>query len=99
MASLQAFSPAYANGQVLTASAVSLQTAINKSNTSVRIVNAGANIAYVKVGEGTIAATTSDLPLLSGQTIVISKSVGHDQLAYISALGATLHVITGEGGL
>lgn len=99
MASLQAFSPAYGNGQALTAGAASLRTTINKNSSSVRIVNAGANIAYVKVGEGTISATTADLPILSGQTIVITKSVGHDQLAYISALGATLHIIPGEGGL
>lgn len=99
MASLQAFTPAYGSGQALTAGVASLQTSIPKNNTSVRIINAGANIAYVKLGTGTVTATSSDLAVISGQTIVITKSVDHDVLAYISALGATLHIIAGEGGL
>lgn len=84
--------------QVLTPAAASASVSINSTAKSVRLVNAGANICHVRIGNGAQTATTADLPVRAGSEIVVSKGDGDDTLAHISAAGTTLHVQTGEGG-
>ena len=92
------FQPAYGNNQVLAAGAVSATAGILPASKSIRIVNSGANIAYFRVGEGAQTATVADCPILSGQSIIVEKGDGDNNIGYISALTTTLQVQSGEGG-
>ena len=93
------FQPQRGANQVTTPGAASGSVNIDKSSKSVRLVNAGANICHVRIGTGVQTATTSDMPILAGQSIIVQKGDGEDTLAHISAAGTTLHVQTGEGGV
>jgi hypothetical protein len=83
----------------LTAGAASLSTTLNEPSKSVRIVNVGENIAYVRIGRGAQTATTADMPVRALSSIIVTKGQEEDTLAYISALGTTLHAQCGEGGM
>lgn len=92
--------PHYGTNQVLTAAAASASAAIDKNDEQVRITNTGANKAYVRTynsAGGTQSATTADFCVNAGQTATITKGVDHNAIAYISAAGSSLEVITGEG--
>lgn len=97
----QPFFPAYGTNQSLTAGAGSLNATINKDNRQVRIVNTGANIAYVQtyssLDQAGTTASATDFPVPAGAMCTISKDTDHDQLAYISSAGTTLQVMTGDG--
>jgi hypothetical protein len=100
MSAQQPFSPHYGSNQVLTAGAAALSADIDATNAQVRIVNTGANIAYVRTYSSRAAAavaSTADLPIAAGAAKVFTKSLEHDKLSYISAAGTTLQMITGEG--
>lgn len=97
----QPFFPAYGTNQVVSPGAASAAVAINKDNRQVRIVNTGANIAYVQTFSsldqaGTVASTI-DFPVPAGAMCTISKDIDHDQIAHISAAGTTLNIMTGDG--
>lgn len=97
----QPFMPAYGTNQVLSAAAASANATINKDNRQVRIVNTGANIAYVQTYSSAdqpgTAASIADFPIAGGQASTITKDTKHDTLAYISAAGTSLQVMTGDG--
>lgn len=97
----QPFDPKYGSNQVLTAGAAALVATIDKANKQVRIVNSGANGAHIRCYSSQASpvpvASTADFFIPAGMASVITKDGTHDQLSYISALGTTLHVITGEG--
>lgn len=100
MTAKRPFMPHYGTNQVLTAAAGSLSAAIDPNDEQVRITNTGANKAYVRTynsANGTQSATIADLNVAPGQTTTITKGVNHNALAYISAAGTGLEVITGEG--
>jgi hypothetical protein len=99
MSALQPFSPHYGTNQVLTAAAAAATANIDPVDKEVRIINNGANIAYIRISrnDNVVAATTADLPILNGMSTTITKADGQDRLSYISALGTTLQVMTGEG--
>lgn len=84
--------------KVLTPAAGSASTAISVGTKSVRLVNVGANICHVRIGQGAQTATTADTPIRAGSEIVLTKADDDDTLAHISAAGTTLHAQTGEGG-
>lgn len=92
-----AFNPSYTKGQVVTPAAAAVSVALDNSTRSVCLTNLGAAVCYVRVGTGTIAATTSDYPIPSGAQVIISKGEDDNVLSHISAAGTTLHIITGEG--
>ncbi len=100
------FSPRYGSGQVLTATSSAASTAINNADQQVRIVNTGAQKAYVRTysslkGTLTVSATAADFVIPAGMASTLTKPTGgdfgHDTLTYISAAGTTLEVITGSG--
>lgn len=98
MASFQRFAPAYGGGQVVSATSSSATKTITKNSLSVRVTNFdAANVAYVKVGHGSISASTADYPVRANSEIWITKGTADDTIAYYSASGASLHIITGEG--
>ena len=100
MAVRAAFNPRSGANQVVTPAAASASIAIDAQAKAVRLVNSGTtNICHVRIGVGAQTATTADLPVLPGESIIVSKGDGENTLAYISAAGTTLHVQTGEGGV
>lgn len=85
--------------QVVTPGAASASVTIAEFPKSVRLVNSGANICHVRIGQGTQTATTADTPVLAGSELIVHRQEGENTVAYISASGTTLHIQTGEGGI
>lgn len=97
MSVLAPFNPAYTQGQTVNSAAVAASIAVNASAKQLTITNLGNNVAYIRTGTGTIAATTADMPILPGTQVSLTKGEMQDVLSHISAAGTTLHVIPGEG--
>ena len=97
----QPFMPAYGTNQVVAPAAAAATITINKDNRQVRIVNTGANIAYVQTFSNNdqpgTNATTASFPIAAGQASTITKDTDHDRLSHISAAGTTLNIMTGDG--
>jgi hypothetical protein len=95
----QPFSPSYGSNLVLTAAAASASAVLPNKTNQLSITNSGASIGHVRVFNSATAkpATTADLPILAGATRIITKDSQQDSIAYISAVGTTLHVMEGEG--
>ena len=96
MAALQPFSPQYGNGQTITTGAAASVT-VEKHALNVCFTNLGANVAYVRMGSGTVVATAADFAVPAGVQVVLTKKDGDDVLSTYSAVATTLHVISGEG--
>lgn len=95
------FQPHYGSNQVVTPAAASAAITIGFGNKSIMVCNTGVNIGYFRTGraaDGTVTATTADVPVPSGQTRIIEKPQDHDTLAHISAAGTTFQVMSGEAG-
>ena len=90
------FNPHRGSNQVVTPGAASAAVTIDATDKYVRLVNSGANICYVRVGTGTQTATTADMPVASGESVIVRKGDGENNLAHISAAGTTLNIQTGE---
>ena len=84
--------------QVVTPAAASASATIAIGPKSVRLVNSGANICHVRIGQGSQTATTADMPIRAGSEIIVQRQEDEVTVAYISASGTTLHIQTGEGG-
>lgn len=93
-----AFKPHYGSNQVVTPAAASASITISTDDKSVRVCNTGANIGYFRTSAAATTATTADVPVPAGQTVIIEKPQEHGVLAHISAAGTTFQVMTGEGG-
>ena len=94
------FAPHYGSNVQVTAGAASLTLTLTAGDDSVRIVNDGANIAFVrtfKIINGAASATAADCPCRANSTTILHK-LDDDRLAYLSPLGATLQVGTGISG-
>lgn len=95
------FTPGYGSGLVVSASTTNATRTIVMNASSVRVTNSGAVPVFFKIGlSSSTVATSKDLYLLAGTSIVVSKSVTHDTIAAITASStSTLQVISGEGGI
>ena len=93
------FQPQRGANQVVSPGATSASVAINANTQAVRLVNSGSNICYARIGTGPQTATTADMPIVSGESIVVRKGDGENTIAYISAAGTTLNIQPGEGGI
>ena len=93
------FNPSRGTNQVVSPAVASASVTLDKAARSVRLVNSGANICYVRIGEGAQTATTADMPVRAGESVIVSKGDGEDTLAHISAAGTSLNIQTGEGGV
>lgn len=65
----------------------------------VAIKNAGAAAAFIKFGaDNTVEATTSDFPILPGESNLLTKSEAHTYIAAITGSSTTtLYVTPGAG--
>jgi hypothetical protein len=77
----------------------SASSPIDQTNKSVRCVNWGAALCYVRIGTGPQTASSADTPIRAGSEVVLAKAEGEDTIAYLSATGTTLSIQTGEGGV
>lgn len=94
------FAPSYGSSQTVSPAASSATITLPTGNRSVRIVNTGASIAYVRIfnsQSGALAATVADFPVPAGMASTITKGPYDDRLAHISAGGTTLQIMVGEG--
>jgi hypothetical protein len=99
MAYIDPFAPNFGSNIVATPSSSSASVTIAAGDSSVRLVNTGENVCYVRIGEDAATATTADLPIRAGSEIIIKKAIGYSKLAHISASGTTLNIQTGNGGV
>lgn len=103
MSSHTPFKPHYGTNQVVTPAAGAATISLNATDKSVRVVNTGANKGYFRIGTVAAitaqAATVADCPVAAGQSVVVEKAEGEDNLSHISAAGTTFEVMTGEGGV
>ena len=95
------FEPRRGTNQVVSPAAASASVTVDPVAKSIRFVNSGAAICHVRVGTAVsgVPATTADMPILAGTSIIVQKGDGENTVAYISAAGTTLHIQTGEGGV
>ena len=93
------FEPRRGTNQVFAITGVSGSTNIDQEAKSVRIVNSGANLCYIRIGQGAQTATAADMVVLGNSSVIVSKGEGDDTIAAVSPSGTTLHVQTGEGGI
>lgn len=96
------FEPRRGTNQVVSPAAGSASVPIDPVAKSVRLVNSGAAICHIRIGPTKSVAepaTTADMPILAGTSIIVQKGDGDNLIAYISATGTTLHIQTGEGGV
>lgn len=99
MANPSAFQPTYGSGQVVSPSGSSATVSISPDASQVCFTNLGASFCYVRVfaiENGAQAASAVDLPIPAGAQIVVSKG-RQDRVSHQSAIGTTLHIMTGEG--
>jgi len=99
MAYIDPFSPNYGSNIVATPAGTSASVTIPAGDNCVRLVNTGLNVCYVRIGEDAATATTADLAVRGGSEVIIRKALGYTKLAHISALGTTLNIQTGNGGV
>lgn len=93
------FEPRRGANQSFGITPVSGSTNIDPDAKSVRLVNSGANLCYIRIGAGSQTASSADMVILGNSSVVVSKGDGDDTIAAISPAGTTLHVQTGEGGI
>lgn len=96
------FKPHYGTNIVVTPAVASASSVLGKGDKSLRVENTGAtNIGYFRTGnsaDGAVTATTADVPVSPGKIQIIEKPEDHDTVAYISAVGTTFQIMSGEGG-
>ena len=96
------FKPHFGSNQNPSPAAVSATIAIGIGDKTLRVRNTGStNVMYFRTGvsaNGTVTATSADMPVYTGETVFIEKPQDHDTVATISAAGTTASVMSGEGG-
>jgi hypothetical protein len=99
MAVQASFEPSYTRGITVTPTTASASSAIGVGSKALVFTNLSASvIAYVRVGNAGITASTADYPLLPNSQISVSKCTDDTHVAYITASGTgSVHIIPGEG--
>jgi hypothetical protein len=92
------FKPHYGTNLTVTPAAASASSPINATDKSVRVTNSGATLGYFRIGTGATTASATDVIVLPSTSIIVEKGDGQDTIAYISAVGTTFSIMTGEGG-
>jgi len=92
------FQPSRGANITVTANGTSASINIDPIAKSVRLVNEGAAICYVRWGVGNQTATVNDFVLRANSEAYVRKGDGENTIAYISPTGTTLHIQTGNGG-
>ena len=92
------FNPSYGSGQTKTATANSAQYSIIAGTRSICVTNTGAtNPVYVRLGQGTVTATTADYIVMPSSQVSLGKFEDDNVIALISPAGTTVNFICGAG--
>jgi hypothetical protein len=98
MANIEPFDPAYGRGFTVAPGVASNRSTIPVNTTSLCLTSRNSVECYVRIGSGTIAATTADYLVPPNGQVTIAKFRDHDTIAYIApAGGGSLHILPGEG--
>jgi hypothetical protein len=96
------FMPRYGTNQVVNVTSTSQTIDIDPNAKTVYVVNVSTGataVAHVRIGEGSVpAATAADCPVRANWPIYLQKQLGQNKMSLYAPVGATLHVICGEGG-
>ena len=97
MASVYSFSPAATVSLAATTTTGRVQ--LTGIGTTVEVQNPGTTTAFLKFGDSTVTAATTDYPLLAGQAkLIVRNPTDQTYVAGIMASGtATLYFTTGDG--
>lgn len=79
--------------ETISASQTSASATLSVETGFVSLKNIGSSTVYVRVGEGSQTATTSDFPLMSNEVAVMSKGEAETVVAAICASGETSTLI------
>lgn len=95
------FCPSPGSNKKVSVSSTSGSTNIGMYANTVRIVNSGSKLAYVRFGTGTITAADTDSPILASSSVVFYKDFADDVVAYVTGGSdtTTLHFQCGNGGV
>lgn len=94
---MKTFAPNGSDTATMVATTASASVSIDAHSNSVRVVNTGAAMAFLRFGATSATATTADMPIASGATETFTKGSA-DKVAAITASGtATLYFTSGEG--
>jgi len=77
-------------------SAVSSSVSVEPDLKAIKFTNSGLNLCYVKLGLSSLTASSSDTPILPGESVVLGKSADDNTCAFVSALGTVLNIKEGE---
>ena len=88
------FVPNKANTVSISATTSTNRVALSGAGKAVRIYNSGATPVFLQIGDSTVVATTSNMPLAAGATenFGINKNITH--IAAITGTGTTTVYIT-----
>lgn len=96
------FRPHFGSNQNISPAGVPVSITIGFGSKTLRVRNTGAtNVMYFRTGvasEGTVTATTADMPVYPGETVYIEKPQDHTTVSTVSAAGTTASIMSGEGG-
>lgn len=83
----------------ISATTTTARAALTGTGTSVEIQNSGTTTVFVKFDGSTATATTSDYPVLGGQSKIICRDPNlHTHVAAITGTGtATVYATVGQG--
>ena len=73
--------------QTVSPGAESASVTVNAVSKSVRLVNSGANICYVRIGASPQTASTADLPVRPTSEIIVSKGSSPIAASTLAMLG------------
>lgn len=94
---MKTFAPSGSPTVLLAASTTTSSASLDPNSSTVRVVNVGASMAFIKFGTGALTATAADMPIASGATETFTKATA-DKVAAITSTGtATLYFTNGEG--
>ena len=92
------FNPSYGSGQSQSATGTSAQYTIRTCTRSICVTNTGStNPVFVRIGQGTVTATTADYIVMPNSQVSLGKFQDDDNIALISPSGTTVNFICGAG--
>lgn len=96
------FRPHWGSNQEPSPAAASATITLGRGDKTLRVKNTGVtNAMYFRTGQasnGTVTATSADMPVYPGESVYIEKPQDDDTVATISAAGTTASIMSGEGG-
>lgn len=97
----QPFTPRRGSNQVVTSTTPAAAVTIDATDTSLRVVNTGANKAYVMTYLSTEAgppvASATEHVVAAGMSTTIGIPFTHNRVSHFSVGGTTLEISTGTG--